>query len=82
MVPACSLLPDSHLLGLGAHALLVSLIPVGKAIEATAIYIGLELRDFRLLVFKLNPKLTANKVATHTMSKLKRKSLQDLLSSV
>lgn len=76
MVPAYSLLPDSHLLGLGA------LIPAGKAAEATATYIGLELWDFRLLVFKLNPKLTANKMATHTMSKLKRKSLQDLLSSV
>lgn len=42
MVSACSLLPDLHLLGLAARALLVSLGPVDKVVEATGIYIGLE----------------------------------------
>ena len=82
MVSGCSLLPDSHPLGLAACAFLVSLNPVGKVVEATGIYVGLEPWVFRLLFSKLNSKLTANRVATHAMSKLRRKSLQDLLSSV
>lgn len=81
MVPACSLLPDSHPLGLAVRALLVSLIPVGKVVEATGIYVGLQPWVVRPLFSKLNPKLTANRVATHAMSKLRRKSLRDLLSS-
>lgn len=82
MVPAYSLLPDPHPLGLTARALLVSLIAVDKVVEATEIYSGFEPWVFRFLFSKLKPKLTANRVATHAMSKLRRKSLQDLLSNV